>query len=270
MDTKTGGLRTAYGVHGAGPAGSAGSTMVLVHGVGLRSEVWEPQVTAFSTSHRVIVYDTLGHGGSDLPPESASLDVYVAQLEGLLDALRISRAVVIGHSMGAIIATAFAIANPARVAALAALCPVYDRSAESRAAALARAETLASAGPAAGVDATLARWFGDDTSPRARDKAAALRAWLADADATGYARAYRVFVSSDQAIVGRLGTLAMPALFLAGSHDPNSTPAMARRMAAEAPHGQAVVLPNARHMVPFVSPGPVNARLRAFLEEHKI
>ncbi len=244
--------------------------MVLVHGVGLRSEVWDPQVAAFSTSHRVIVYDTLGHGGSDLPPDSASLGTYVAQLEGLLDALQISRAVVIGHSMGAIIATAFAIANPARVAALGALCPVYDRSAESRAAALARAETLATAGPAAGVDATLARWFGDDAGPGARDKAAVLRAWLAAADATGYARAYRVFVSSDEAIVGRLGMLAMPALFLAGSHDPNSTPAMATRMATEAPHGQAVVLPNARHMVPFVSPEPVNARLRAFLEEHKL
>ncbi len=233
--------------------------MVLVHGVGLRSEVWDPQVAAFSTSHRVIVYDTLGHGGSDLPPESASLGTYVAQLEGLLDALQISRAVVIGHSMGAIIATAFAIANPARVAALGALCPVYDRSAESRAAA-----------PAAGVDATLARWFGDDAGPGARDKAAVLRAWLAAADATGYARAYRVFVSSDEAIVGRLGMLAMPALFLAGSQDPNSTPAMARRMATEAPHGQAVVLPNARHMVAFVSPEPVNERLRAFLEEHKL
>ena len=270
MDTKTGGLQTAYGVHGDGPAGSARSTIVLVHGVGLRREVWDPQVAAFSTSHRVIVYDTLGHGGSDSPPESASLGTYVAQLEGLLDALGISRAVVIGHSMGAIIATAFAIANSARVAALGALCPVYDRSAESRAAALARAKTLATSGPSAGVEATLARWFGDDASPGAQDKAAVLRGWLAAADATGYARAYRVFVSSDEAIVGRLGMLAMPALFLAAEHDPNSTPAMARRMAVEAPHGQAVVLPNARHMVPFVSPEPVNARLRAFLEEHKV
>jgi pimeloyl-ACP methyl ester carboxylesterase len=266
METKTGGLKTAYGVHGAG---SAGSTMVLVHGVGLRSDVWAPQIAAFSTSHRLIAYDTLGHGGSDLPPESASLAVYVAQLEGLMDALRIARAVVVGHSMGAIIATAFAIANPGRVAALGALCPVYDRSAESRAAALARAQTLATKGPAADLDATLARWFGDDTSPQARDTAVALRAWLADADPTGYARAYRVFVSCDEAIVGRLGTLAMPALFLAAEHDPNSTPAMARRMAAETPRGQAVVLPNARHMVPFVSPEPVNARLSAFLEEHK-
>jgi pimeloyl-ACP methyl ester carboxylesterase len=78
-----------------------------------------------------------------------------------------------------------------------------------------------------------------------------------------------VFVSSDQAIVARLGALDMPALFPAAQHDRNSTPAMSRRMAAEAPHGRAAVLPNARHMVPFVSPGPVNARLHAFLEEHK-
>jgi pimeloyl-ACP methyl ester carboxylesterase len=57
----TAGLRTAYRVHGAGPA------MVLVHGVGLRSEVWDPQVAAFSASHRVVVYDTMGHGHSDPP-----------------------------------------------------------------------------------------------------------------------------------------------------------------------------------------------------------
>jgi pimeloyl-ACP methyl ester carboxylesterase len=263
METTTGGLKTAYETHGAGPA------MVLVHGVGLRGDVWAPQVAAFSTSHRVIVYDTLGHGGSDLPPESAGLGVYVAQLEGLLDALGVACAVLIGHSMGALISTAFAIANPGRVAALGALCPVYDRSPESRAAALARAQTLAAEGSGANLDATLARWFGDDQSLQARDKAAALRAWLADADPTGYGRAYRVFVSCDEAIVGRLGGLAMPALFLAAEHDPNSTPAMARRMAAEAPRGEAVVLPNARHMVPFVSPEPVNARLRAFLEEHQ-
>ncbi len=86
---------------------------------------------------------------------------------------------------------------------------------------------------------------------------------------TGYGRAYRVFVSCDEAIVGRLGGLAMPALFLAAEHDPNSTPAMARRMAAETPRGEAAVSSNARHLVPFVSPEPVNARLRAFLEEHK-
>lgn len=239
--------------------------MVLVHGVGLHGAVWDPQVAEFSSSHRVVAYDTLGHGASDPPPAAASLEDYLAQLAGLLDALDIERAILVGHSMGALIATAFAIAHPPRVVALAALCPVYDRDAGSRAASLERAAALARCGPEAGVDATLRRWFGDDPDAAAREKAEILRGWLAGADPIGYARAYRVFVTADRAIVGRLGALAAPALFLAAADDPNSTPAMSRRMAAEAPRGRAVVLPGARHMVPFVSPGPVNAEIRALI-----
>jgi pimeloyl-ACP methyl ester carboxylesterase len=223
--------------------------MLLVHGVGLRKEVWAPQVDAFAAGRRVIVYDTLGHGESDRPPASARLVDYVTQLEGLVDALDIERAVVVGHSMGAAIATAFAIENPARVTALAALCPVYGRSAEARSAARARARTLERDGPLATLDETLG-------------------GWLASADAAGYARAYRVFVGSDEALAGRLGALRAPALFLAAEHDANSTPQMSERMAREAPRGVAAVVPHARHMVPFVSPEPVNARLGAFLEEH--
>lgn len=257
-----GGLRTAYELHGSGAA------MVLVHGVGLSSEVWAPQISEFRADHRVLVYDTLGHGRSDPPSASATLETYLAQLEGLLDAVQISRAVVVGHSMGAIIATAFAIAHPARVGALAALCPVYDRASGDRAAALERARSLETHGPASSVDATLRRWFEGETDPEVRARAETLAGWLEAADAVGYPRAYRVFVSADEAIVGRLDALDMPALFLAAEHDPNSTPAMSRRMAEEAPRGRCVILPNARHMVPFVSPVPVNAALRAFLEEH--
>lgn len=239
--------------------------MVLVHGVGLRGEVWEPQVADFASDHQVIVYDTLGHGSSDLPPPAASLQDYVAQLEGVLDALDIGAAVVVGHSMGAIIATAFAIEHPARVKALAALCPVYDRDAASREAAQARARTLAECGPAQSVEPTLRRWFAEEAAER--DEARTLRGWLTSADPVGYARAYAVFVIADRAIVGRLGGLRAPALFLAAADDPNSTPQMARRMAAEAPRGRAVVLPEARHMVPFLSPARVNAEIRAFIEE---
>lgn len=257
------GYRTACRVHGSG------APMVLIHGVGLRGEVWAPQVAAFCARRRVVVYDTLGHGRSDLPPEPTTLDAYVSQLEGLLDALDIARAAVVGHSMGAAIAAAFAIDRPARVSALAALCPVYARSAEGRAAALARAQTLARCGPAATIDATLARWFGDDTSAEGKGRKEILRGWLSSAHPVGYARAYAAFVSADEALAGRLGRLEAPALFLAAEHDPHSTPKMARRMAAEAPRGRVSVVPGARHMVPFVSPEAVNAPLGEFLEEHE-
>lgn len=259
----TAGLRTVFDVAGAGPA------LVLIHGVGLRKEVWAPQVDAFSPRRRAIVYDTLGHGESDRPPDNARLDDYLTQLEGLLDALEVERAVVVGHSMGAAIATAFAIEHPARVSALAALCPVYGRTTAARAAALARAATLERDGPSATVDATIARWFGDGVlEPAVRRKAAVLRGWLASADATGYARAYRVFVTSDEVLTGRLGGLHAPALFLTAGNDANSTPAMSERMARETPRGVAAVVPHTRHMVPFLSPEPVNAILGAFLDEH--
>ena len=259
----TAGFRTAFEEHGNGPA------LVLVHGVGLRGEVWAPQVEVFARDRRVVVFDTLGHGGSARPPAGATLADYLAQLQGLLDAVELERAALVGHSMGAAIATAFAIEHPERVTALAALCPVYGRSAEARAAALARARTLERDGPAATVDATLARWFGDgDAAPGDRRKAGMLRDWLTGADPVGYARAYRVFVSSDETLAGRLGAISAPALFAAAEHDPNSTPQMSERMAREAPRGVAAVVPNARHMVPFTSPAPVNAMLGAFLREH--
>lgn len=272
METRTAitaGLRTTYRAYAAGSV-MVRVPMVLVHGVGLRSEVWQPQVEAFSAERRVIVYDTLGHGSSDRPPAAATLDNYLIQLEGLLDALGIGRAVVVGHSMGAAIAAAFAIEYPDRVAALAALCPVYARSAEARAAALERARSLERFGPASSVEATLDRWFGEDTAgPEIRAKRATLGAWLAGNDAAGYARAYRVFVTCDAVLSGRLARIDAPALFLAAEHDPNSTPEMSERMAREAPRGVAAVVPHARHMVPFVSPEPVNTRLEAFLEEHE-
>src|SRR5690348_10162115 len=76
-----------------------GQPIVFIHGVGLCKDVWEPQIVAFAASHRVIVYDMLGHGDSDLGPSDAGLDGYVAQLARLLDDLAIGTADIVGHSM---------------------------------------------------------------------------------------------------------------------------------------------------------------------------
>ena len=89
---------------------------------------------------------------------------------------------------------------------------------------------------------------------------------LAGVDPVGYARTYRLFASSDAAHRGRLGGLAMPALFLTGAQDANSTPAMSAAMASEAPDGRAVSLPGERHMMSLASPGAVDPVLAGFLD----
>ena len=58
---------------------------------------------------------------------------------------------------------------------------------------------------------------------------------------------------------------ALPALFLTAGDDPNSTPAMARAMAAAAPNGRAVVIEGHRHMVNLTAPQLVNAALADWL-----
>ncbi len=45
----------------------SGEALVLIHGVGLNKQVWQPQIDAFCGEYRVVAYDTLGHGKSRIP-----------------------------------------------------------------------------------------------------------------------------------------------------------------------------------------------------------
>lgn len=243
-----------------------GPPVILIHGVGLNADVWAMQIEALAPSHRAIAYDTLGHGRSALPPEDAGLGDYVGQLVRLMDGLKLPVASLVGHSMGAMIAIAAALEEPARIDRLVALNGVHDRSAAQRAAALARADLLDRGGPAATSEDALERWFGPSADGAFAVEREQVRTWLGSVDPTGYARAYRVFATSDSAYASRLEELRCPALFMTGELDPHSTPAMSRAMAAAAPHGQAVVLPGQRHMAALAAPELCNPIILDFLQ----
>lgn len=253
------GARTAYLDAGGGPA------LVLVHGVGLNASVWQPQIDEFSRDYRVLAYDTLGHGSSARPPAGAALPDYVHQLHRLLDALAIDRAVLLGHSMGALIALLFALEHGERAEALIAANPVYRRPASQLATSRSRARELERGGSAAALPEALARWFGD-TEAMESARVEQVEAWIRQADPAGYAAAYRVFCEADPWLDGRLARLRVPALFVTGGLDPNSTPSMARTMAAEAPYGSSEILDGERHMMAYVSPGRFNRIVRGFLQ----
>ncbi|MCX5539721.1 alpha/beta fold hydrolase [Paraburkholderia sp. CNPSo 3076] len=255
---------TCYSVYG--PQSSAAcETVVLIHGVGMNQSVWAPQIDALSESFRVVAYDMLGHGESALPSAQPTLDEYAAQLESLLDAIQVERAHVVGHSMGALVALEFALLNAPRTLSVVALNAVYDRTPAQREAVMTRAASLGDAPAASGVDATLSRWFGDPIPGHLTQAAQAVRALLLAVDPVGYARTYRLFASSDAAHVGRLANLEVPALFLTGECDPNSSGQMSHAMAAVAPRARAEVIANARHMMNVTDPERVNASLLAFL-----
>ena len=252
-------------------------TVVLIHGVGMNHSVWAPQIDVLSADFQVLAYDMLGHGGSALPGATPALAEYAAQLEALLEHLNIDRVHVVGHSMGALVALEFALKNPAQTLSVVALNAVYNRTPVQRSAVMERASSL-DASPAkqdldaqenasAGVDATIARWFGVPVPPHLAQAAQDIRSLLLNVNPTGYARTYGLFASSDDAHTGRLSELLAPALFLTGEFDPNSSPAMSHAMAAATRNGQAEVITGARHMMNVTDPARVNERLLAFLTQ---
>jgi pimeloyl-ACP methyl ester carboxylesterase len=254
---KTGGI--AWREAGLGPP------VLLIHGVGLNADAWEPQIVTLSARRRVIAIDMPGHGASDLLPDGAGLEDYVTAVAELIDALGISPIPVVGHSMGALIALGLALDHPRKVAAVVALNGVYCRDPVARSAVAIRAAQLT--GGALQAAGPISRWYPDDPNGALARRTAD---WLHAVDPRGYAAAYRVFATSDHAHEGRLGELVCRALFVTGVSDPNSTPAMSARMAREAPYGRTVALPGARHMMHLTHPAEITNTISAFLDAAQV
>lgn len=241
-----------------------GPPVLLIHGVGLNADAWEPQIVGLSGRRRVIAADLPGHGQSDLLPADipggAQLADYVAAMAELIDALGISPLPVVGHSMGAMIALGLALDYPQKITALVTLNAVYCRDPVARAAVEVRARQLT--GGAFEAEAPIMRWF--PANPNGR-LARSVAVWLHRVNPKGYAAAYRVFATSDHVHEGRLGELVCRALFMTGVSDPNSTPVMSARMAREAPHGRTLAIPGARHMMHLTHPAEVTNAIAAFI-----
>lgn len=93
-----------------------GEPVVLIHGWTMSQELWRQQVPALAKSHRVITYDLRGHGRSEKPAAGPyDLPTFAKDLERLLAGLGVERTALVGWSMGASVAVAFAAQHPERV-----------------------------------------------------------------------------------------------------------------------------------------------------------
>jgi len=102
----------AYFEMGRGPA------VVIIHGVGGHKEDWTGVATALSKTHRVLAVDMLGFGESSKNGDDLGMSVQAAVIKALLDANHISKADIVGNSVGGWVATTFAATYPDAVSKL--------------------------------------------------------------------------------------------------------------------------------------------------------
>ena len=235
-----------------------GPRVVLIHGVGLRAEAWRPIIDDLAIDFEVVAPDLPGHGASPFAGVYGTITDYAAALDTALT----DGCVVVGHSMGAMLSLELATTYGDRVAVVCALNGIFEREEDAAEAVQARANDLNGENVPDPLP-TLSRWFADVES----EQRAACEAWLRAVSPRGYQAAYRVFAHANGPTREQLSALAMPALFMTGGREPNSTPAMSHAMAALAPKGRAEIVEDAAHMLPMTHPNRVTQALSALIAQ---
>jgi pimeloyl-ACP methyl ester carboxylesterase len=88
--------------------------LILLHGIGSRGETWHSLAPALAEYYHLYAFDHRGHGDSGKPDNGYLLPNYAADLDAALAELRLDRPRILCHSLGALVAMAWAAANPGR------------------------------------------------------------------------------------------------------------------------------------------------------------
>jgi pimeloyl-ACP methyl ester carboxylesterase len=255
-----------------------GEAVVLIHGVTLDLRQWDAQIEALTEKYQVIRYDVIGHGRSSglspaLPNGSFKDSDY---LRGLLDALEIDKAHVVGLSAGGGIAVNFALDYPDRVQTL---TPMDSRiwgynvpSALGN-----RFAGYLDVSRNQGVQAALPLWIADPLFAPANSNPA-VQAQLEEIIVEGHgslgAGAYFQWPNFQKvaypATLNRLNQIAHPTLVMIGELDAIDFKLQADILDRDIPNSTKLIVPNAGHMSNMEQPEFVNGALLDFLAAHPI
>ncbi len=245
-------------------AGTSGTPVVLLHGLGGNAESWRPQLDALADHHRVLAWEMPGYGRS-APLAEMSFSAVVDALEQLLDAEGHDSAHLCGHSLGAMVAQEFTLAHPGRVRSLTLLAASgrfgptggswQKRFVAERLAPLDAGLTMAEI-----AERALPLLFAGPVDP-------AFRALAGDALAAVPEATYRAALTmlADFDALERLPRLHLPVLLLGGAHDPMVPIEGMRRLHGALNDARLEIIPDAGHWLGLECPETVNSLLLDFL-----
>jgi 3-oxoadipate enol-lactonase len=261
------GAELYFEVEGSGPA------VVMVHAGIADLRMWDDQVPALSDRHTVIRFDLRGFGRTRAQPGSYSNRRDIADL---LDHLQIESAVVVGCSMGGMIALDFALERPDRAAALVWVCSgvggveppdeIFDPREIELFEQSQAAEESGDWERAAGLDVRI--WVDGplQTEGRAPEE---VRSRVYAMSLANYRGAYTDGLEPqrlDPPAAERLGGLRMPVLAILGELDPAETAYSAEVLVDRAPDVRLIRYPDAAHLPSMEHPERFTRDLLDFLD----
>lgn len=223
----------------SGPAD--GPALVLIHALGTDLSIWAPLVAALPR-HRILRFDLRGHGRSDVPPAPYAMGALIRDTERLIEHFALKDAVVLGLSIGGLIAQGLAVKRLDLVRGL-----ILSNTAARIGTAAQwndRIAAVRAGGLTALADANMERWFGRGwrdapTMPR-------IRALFEASPAEGWCGCAAAIAGTD--FYETTATLRLPTLVIAGSNDGSTPPDLVRETAELIPGHQFRLIRGAGHL----------------------
>lgn len=241
--------------------------VIFIHGIGGAGRAWGPQMASFAAAGFMPV-------PLDLPGYGARPPVAVLDFEGLAEDVEraieqrgLQRPVLVGHSMGGMIAQTMLRRRPDAYSAAVLACtsPAFGNAdgefqrkfVADRIGPLDAGKTMADLAPA-----MVARMIGPAADPAGRAQAIEV---MSAVPAETYRAAVRCLVAFDER--ANLGKIAMPVLCLAGEKDPNAPAAVMERMAGKIAGARYVCLAGIGHLPNLEAPATFDAAILEFLRQ---
>jgi 3-oxoadipate enol-lactonase len=237
-----------------------GTSLLLGASLGATLEMWDPQLP-LAAHHRLIRFDTRGHGGSPVPAGPYTIAELGADVLALMDRLGVERADYAGVSIGGMVGQWLAVNAPDRIARLIVICSA-PRTTNSdtfiERAATVRAQR--SVEPVA--EAVVARWFTERFAAAQPEVIDRHRAMVAATPPDGYASCAEAVAGHD--VRAGLPLVTAPTLVIAGAQDNAIGPDNGRAIAEAIPGARFELLDPGAHLATIERADDINR----LIEEH--
>src|SRR5712692_1526318 len=244
---------------------SRAKPIILIHAFPLSLEMWKSQIEVLKQSSRVVAYDIRGQGESEVGDGQYTMEFFVDDLIGLMDHLKIERAILCGLSMGGYVSLRTAERNPERLRALV-LCDT-KAEADSNEAKLKRAASIRSIkdrGLEQFADSQVMSALTEETFARNPARVQTAREMILRNSPIGLCGALLAMVSRTDTTTF-LPSIRVPTLILVGDKDNVTPPDVSKRMHDSIPNSQMRMMPGAAHWSNIENSQEFNKHLGDFL-----
>jgi aminoacrylate hydrolase len=245
-----------------------GFPVLFISGLGGFASFWQDQIAAFAKRFEVVTFDHRGIGQSDAARIGYTVERMAADVVGLMDALRIKHAHVVGHSTGGAIAQALAIDYPSRLASVVLSATWTKADAYFRRLYTFRKEVLTRLGSSAYVQSATLYWYPSWWIARNNERLRQLEAQnLANfAPVEIVASRIDAMLAFDRS--NELARIKTPTLVI-GAEDDIVTPAyFAEELARLIPAAEVKLFPRGGHFLVHVRPREFSNAVLPFLVSH--